>query len=71
MGIIKYKELNDSIVDADIAPRVEITAIDQRPIKTKELPTDNEAEVSGRELLVAGLVVLALAGLALWLMLGR
>lgn len=71
MGIIKLKELNDSIVDADIAPRLEITAIDQKPLETKEWLADAEPEVSGRELLIAGLVVLALAGLALWLMLGR
>lgn len=71
MGIIQHKELKDSIIDADIAPKLEVVAIDGKQIETKELPAESEAEVSGKEMLVAGLMVLALAGLALWLMIGR
>ena len=71
MGIIQHKERHDSLVDAEIAPKVEITALDSKRIETKELPPDVEAEVSGRELIIAGVVIALLAGLALWLMLGR
>lgn len=71
MGIIKVKELHNSIVDADIAPKVETVAIDGKQIETKEQPVETEVEVSGKELAVAGVVLLALAGMALWLMLGK
>lgn len=71
MGIIQRKELTDSLVEADVTPGIEIVSGDGRPIETKELPAEVEAEISGKEMLIAGLVVLALAGLALWLMIGR
>ena len=71
MGIIQHKERHDSLVDAEIAPKVEITTLDGKRIETEELPPDVEAEVSGRELIIAGVVIALLAGLALWLMLGR
>lgn len=71
MGIIQRKELTDSLVEADVTPGIEIVSGYGRPIETKELPAEVEAEISGKEMLIAGLVVLALAGLALWLMIGR
>lgn len=71
MGIIQHKEFNDSLVDADIAPKVEIASLDGKRIEIKELPPDAEAEVSGRELALAGLAIVVLAVVALWLILGR
>lgn len=71
MGIIQHKEFNDSLVDADIALKVEIASLDGKRIETKELPPDTEEEVSGRELALAGLAIVVLAVVALWLILGR
>lgn len=68
MGIIQRKEIGEPLVDVEVSPRVTIESIENKNLPA-DVPTKEETDVSGKELLLAALLLLAVIGVVVGIIL--